>query len=108
MIINEEFLRADGAGEPWIELRQKALDRLAMFFQAHYAKSMAWGMPSARASLICALPTLTECPFPRAGDARKIQSVLGGNVVKRSEIIRPRWALEPGRGRLLRRQCGGI
>src|SRR5215510_15023345 len=35
-----EFLRADGAGEPWIELRQKALDRLAMFFQAHYAKSM--------------------------------------------------------------------
>src|SRR6202007_2710366 len=37
-----EFLRADGAGEPWIERRQKAIDRLAMFFQAHYAQSIAW------------------------------------------------------------------
>src|SRR5919198_1003318 len=37
---DEEFLRADGAGEPWLELRKKALDRLATFFQAQYAKSM--------------------------------------------------------------------
>lgn len=40
---DEEFLRADGAGEPWIELRQKAIDRLAMFFQTQYATSIAWG-----------------------------------------------------------------
>lgn len=40
---DEEFLRVDGAGEPWIEVRKKALDRLAMFFQAQYAKSIAWG-----------------------------------------------------------------
>src|SRR5690242_639720 len=33
---DQEFLRADGAGESWIERRQKAIDRLAMFFQAHY------------------------------------------------------------------------
>src|SRR5262245_24053417 len=39
----EEFVRADGAREPWIELRHKALDRLAMFFQAQYAQSIAWG-----------------------------------------------------------------
>lgn len=39
----QEFLQADGAGEPWVERRQKALDRLAMFFQAQYAISMAWG-----------------------------------------------------------------
>src|SRR5262247_548788 len=38
---DEKFLRADGAGEPWIELRKKALGRLAMFFQEQYAKSVA-------------------------------------------------------------------
>src|SRR5215831_7913261 len=40
---DEAFLRADGAGEPWIERRHKAIDRLAMFFQAHYTQSIAWG-----------------------------------------------------------------
>jgi glutamate-1-semialdehyde 2,1-aminomutase len=40
---DKEFLQADGAGEPWIALRQKAIDRLAMFFQAQYAQSIAWG-----------------------------------------------------------------
>ncbi|MGO9449469.1 MAG: aminotransferase class III-fold pyridoxal phosphate-dependent enzyme [Candidatus Binataceae bacterium] len=38
----EEFLRADGAGERWIELRQKAIDRLADFFRVRHAKSIAW------------------------------------------------------------------
>jgi glutamate-1-semialdehyde 2,1-aminomutase len=40
---DEEFFRADGAEERWIELRAKAIDRLAVFFQAHYAQSIAWG-----------------------------------------------------------------
>jgi glutamate-1-semialdehyde 2,1-aminomutase len=40
---DEEFFQADGAGAPWIELRQKALARLAAFFQAQYANSLAWG-----------------------------------------------------------------
>jgi glutamate-1-semialdehyde 2,1-aminomutase len=40
---DEEFFRADEADEPWIELRRKAIDRLAVLFQAQYAKSIAWG-----------------------------------------------------------------
>lgn len=40
---DEEFFRADGAEEPWIERRQKAIDRLASFFQLQYAQSIAWG-----------------------------------------------------------------
>jgi glutamate-1-semialdehyde 2,1-aminomutase len=40
---DEEFFRADGAEGPWIELRQKAIERLAALFQAQYAKSIAWG-----------------------------------------------------------------
>ena len=41
--LDEEFFRADEAGEPWIELRRKAIDRLAVLFQAQYTKSIAWG-----------------------------------------------------------------
>jgi glutamate-1-semialdehyde 2,1-aminomutase len=40
---DEEFFQADGAGGHWIELRKKAIDRLAVIFQARYAKSIAWG-----------------------------------------------------------------
>ena len=38
----EEFLRADGAREPWVELRKKALDRLANFLQSRHTQSIAW------------------------------------------------------------------
>src|SRR5215475_7010192 len=40
---DKEFLRADGVGEHWIELRKQALDRLAGFFQTQCVKSIAWG-----------------------------------------------------------------
>jgi glutamate-1-semialdehyde 2,1-aminomutase len=40
---DEEFFRADGAEERWNERRKKAIDRLAGFFQAQYAQSIAWG-----------------------------------------------------------------
>ena len=40
---DEEFMRADGAGERWVELRKQAIDRLAGFFQAQCGKSIAWG-----------------------------------------------------------------
>jgi glutamate-1-semialdehyde 2,1-aminomutase len=37
-----EFLRADGAGENWAEVRKKALDRMAMFLQAQHSQSIVW------------------------------------------------------------------
>jgi glutamate-1-semialdehyde 2,1-aminomutase len=40
---DEDFFRADGAGERWIALRKQAIDRLSAFFQAQSAKSIAWG-----------------------------------------------------------------
>ena len=39
----DEFLRADGAGERWVENRRQAIERLAEFFQERYANSIAWG-----------------------------------------------------------------
>jgi glutamate-1-semialdehyde 2,1-aminomutase len=40
---DQEVLGADGAGEPWVQRRKEAIDRLAGFFQKHCAKSIAWG-----------------------------------------------------------------
>src|SRR5271166_106888 len=40
---DREILGADGAGDLWIQRRKEAIDRLAGFFQAHCAKSIAWG-----------------------------------------------------------------
>jgi hypothetical protein len=40
---DQEFLNADGAGEPWIQVRKEAIDRLAVLFQTQCAKSIAWG-----------------------------------------------------------------
>src|SRR5712691_5002553 len=60
----EEFLRADGAGEPWIELRQKALDRLAMFFQARYAQSITWGNAIRESFSDLRFTDANRVPFP--------------------------------------------
>ena len=40
---DEEFFRADGAGEQWRDRRKHALDRLAGLLQTRCAKSIVWG-----------------------------------------------------------------
>ncbi|MGE3540943.1 MAG: aminotransferase class III-fold pyridoxal phosphate-dependent enzyme [Candidatus Tectimicrobiota bacterium] len=60
----EEFLRADGAEEPWVERRQKALDRLAMFFQTHYATSIAWGEAIRESFSDLRFTDANRVPFP--------------------------------------------
>jgi glutamate-1-semialdehyde 2,1-aminomutase len=40
---DDEFFRADGAGEPWVERRKAAIDRLARFFEARHPRATAWG-----------------------------------------------------------------
>jgi glutamate-1-semialdehyde 2,1-aminomutase len=39
----EEFFRADGAPEAWIDRRKRAIDRLSQFFHARHPRSAAWG-----------------------------------------------------------------
>jgi glutamate-1-semialdehyde 2,1-aminomutase len=41
--VGQEFFRADGAEEPIVTRRQRALDRLADFFQDEHPRSVAWG-----------------------------------------------------------------
>jgi glutamate-1-semialdehyde 2,1-aminomutase len=38
-----EFMRADGADESWAKMRSAGIDRLADYFRACCAKSIAWG-----------------------------------------------------------------
>ena len=38
-----DFFRADGADDATVITRQRALDRLAAYFQEHHARSLAWG-----------------------------------------------------------------
>jgi glutamate-1-semialdehyde 2,1-aminomutase len=40
---DEEFFRADGAPEAWIDRRKRAIDRLSQFFHARHPRSAAWG-----------------------------------------------------------------
>ena len=40
---DEEFFRADGVGEPWIERRKAGIDRLSRLFEAKHPRSRAWG-----------------------------------------------------------------
>ncbi len=40
---DEEFFRADGAHEAWVDRRKRAIDRLSRFFHARHPRSAAWG-----------------------------------------------------------------
>lgn len=61
---DEEFMRADGVGERWIALRKQALDRLADFFQAQCAKSIAWGNEVRESFSDLRFTDANRVPFP--------------------------------------------
>src|SRR6266851_5447927 len=61
---DEEFLRADGAGSRWIELRQRAIDRLAGVLQARGPKSIAWGNEIRESFSDLRFTDANRVPFP--------------------------------------------
>lgn len=61
---DEEFLRADGVGERWMELRKQAIDRLAGFFQTQCAKSIAWGNAIRESFSDLRFTDANRVPFP--------------------------------------------
>ena len=60
----EEFLRADGAGETWVQLRRKALDRLATFLRAHHSQSIAWAHAIRESFSDLRFTDANRVPFP--------------------------------------------
>ena len=100
---------ADGAGERWVQLRKDAIDRLSAYFQTHCAKSIAWGNDIRGSFSDLRFTDANRVPFPfNAYDARKIQSLHGGDGIQRSETARPRRQLESGCKRFVRAQCGRV
>lgn len=61
---DEEFFRADGAEGHWIELRKKAIDRLAVLFQGQYVQSIAWGNEIRESFSDLRFTDANRVPFP--------------------------------------------
>ena len=96
---DEEFLRADGAGEPWIELRHKAIDRLAMFFQTQYAQSMAWGNDIRESFSDLRFTDANRVPFPFMRVMREkfnLCSVVTASKGPRLHDLDGHWSLDVG------------
>jgi glutamate-1-semialdehyde 2,1-aminomutase len=96
---DEEFLQADGAGEPWLELRHKALDRLAMFFQTHYARSMAWGNAIRESFSDLRFTDANRVPFPFRRVMHKkfnLCSVVTASKGPRLHDLDGHWSLDVG------------
>ena len=97
--VDEAFLRADGAGEPWIELRQKAIDRLAMFFQTQYARSMAWGNDIRESFSDLRFTDANRVPFPFMRVMREkfnLCSVVTASQGPRLHDLDGHWSLDVG------------
>jgi glutamate-1-semialdehyde 2,1-aminomutase len=68
---SEEFLRADGATDRWVEVRRRAVDRLAGFLQARSAKSNAWGNEIRNSFSDLRFTDANRVPFPFARTMRE-------------------------------------
>jgi glutamate-1-semialdehyde 2,1-aminomutase len=60
----EEFLRADGAGEPWVERREQALDRLATCLRGQNQRSIAWANTIRESFSDLRFTDANRVPFP--------------------------------------------
>ena len=55
---------ADGAGEPWVQRRKAAIERLSGFFKTHSAKSIAWGNEIRNSFSDLRFTDTNRVPFP--------------------------------------------
>src|SRR5262245_12294300 len=60
----EEFLRADGAGEPWIKRRKQALDQLAIFLRGQNQRSITWANTIRESFSDLRFTDANRVPFP--------------------------------------------
>jgi glutamate-1-semialdehyde 2,1-aminomutase len=60
----EEFLRADGAGERWVGVRKNALDRLATLLRTQHSQSIAWANAVRESFSDLRFTDANRVPFP--------------------------------------------
>src|SRR5262245_55496460 len=68
---DDEFFRADGAGEVWAERRRAGLDRLAGILHAQSPRSIAWGDAIRDSFSDLRFTDANRVPFPFAGAMRE-------------------------------------
>ena len=79
-----QFLRADGAGDGWADLRGKALERLANLLNGQQAKSIAWANSIRESFSDLRFTDANRVPFPFVRVMReKFNLCLGGHRVPR-------------------------
>jgi glutamate-1-semialdehyde 2,1-aminomutase len=94
---DDEFLRADGAGTHWIELRKRAIDRLAGILAAHGAKSIAWGNGIRDSFSDLRFTDANRVPFPFMRLIRErfnLCSVVTASAGPKLRDLDGRWALD--------------
>jgi glutamate-1-semialdehyde 2,1-aminomutase len=93
----DEFLRADGAAEQWVDIRKLAIERLAGFFRERSAKSIAWGNAIRDSFSDLRFTDANRVPFPFMRVMRekfKLCSVVSQSQGPRLRDLDGRWTLD--------------
>jgi glutamate-1-semialdehyde 2,1-aminomutase len=93
----EEFLRADGAGEIWVELRKKALDCLAALLHGQQTQSIAWSNEIRESFSDLRFTDANRVPFPFVRVMREkfnLCSVVTASQGPRLQNLDGNWTLD--------------
>src|SRR5262245_28607852 len=93
----EEFLRADGAGEIWVELRKKALDCLAALLYGQQTQSIAWSNEIRESFSDLRFTDANRVPFPFVRVMREkfnLCSVVTASQGPRLQNLDGNWTLD--------------
>ena len=88
---------ADGAGDSWVQRRKAAIERLSGFFQAHSAKSIAWGNDIRNSFSDLRFTDTNRVPFPFVRTVREkfsLCSVVTESKGPRLRDLDGNWSLD--------------
>src|SRR5262245_17070070 len=94
---DDEFFRADGAGEPWIGRRRAAIERLSALFRARHPQSLAWGAAIREHFSDLRFTDANRVPFPFARVVRQrfdLCSVVTASDGPRLRDLDGHWSLD--------------
>jgi glutamate-1-semialdehyde 2,1-aminomutase len=94
---DDEFFRADGAGEPWVARRRHGLDRLAARLRAQGPRSRAWGDAIREGFSDLRFTDANRVPYPFARVMRErfnLCTVVTASDGPRLQDLDGRWTLD--------------
>jgi glutamate-1-semialdehyde 2,1-aminomutase len=94
---DDEFFRADGAREPWVERRRRGLERLSVLFRMQSPQSRAWGDAIREGFSDLRFADANRVPFPFARFMREhfhLCAVVTASDGPRLRDLDGRWTLD--------------